>query len=137
MREAIKAAAIFLGLAALIAGVMFCLLTGMAEARWKPEYAQLPQATRDWYESRELTAAAQARFHFKSCCAQSDVVAAKFAVSKLGGADQWFYQLAGEEKWQLVPDDIVHPDEHAPSGRAVMFAVAGIPVCFFPPDGGI
>ena len=136
MKEALRAAALFLlGVIGLIG--LAVLWAPPAPARWKPEYAQLPQATRDWYESRELTAAAQARFHFKSCCAQSDVVAAKFAVSKLGGADQWFYQLAGEEKWQLVPDDIVHPDEHAPSGRAVMFAVAGIPVCFFPPDGGI
>lgn len=136
MREALRAAALFLvGVLLLLAGAI--LVAGPAPVRWKAEYAELPQATRDWYRTRELTPAAQKRFAFKSCCDNSDVVRAKFAVSKLNGTDQWFYQLPGEEKWQQVPDDVIHWDEHAPSGEPVMFVFAGHPTCFYPPSGGI
>jgi hypothetical protein len=140
MREALRAGWLFLKLTALLV-IGYCLLAvffpALVEARWKPEYAALPQEVRDWFATRELTPAAQQRFHFKSCCAQSDVVQAKFAVSKLNGADEWFYQLAGEAAWKRVPPDIVHPDEHAPSGEAVLFVFMGEPTCFFPPQGGI
>ena len=104
-------------------------------AHWKPEYAQLPQATQDWYATRELTQAAQLKFHFKSCCNHSDVVNAQFRVSKTTGNDEWFWRNRGQ--WLRIPDDIIHWDEHAPDGNAVMFAIGDEPTCFFPPGGGI
>lgn len=105
-------------------------------ARWKPEYAQASPEVRDWYKAQELTPAAQLRFHFKSCCDNSDRVKTRFAVSKLSGADQWFYQLP-DGTWREVPPDIIHWDKHAPGGEPVLFAFQGQPTCFFPPDGGI
>lgn len=113
---------------------VLALMTTAAQARWKAEYAQAPQATRDWYQSRELTEAAQLRFHFKSCCAHSDVVKTKFKVGG-AGSDEWWW-LNGET-WSRIPSDIIHWDQHSPNGEAVLFAVGGNPVCFFPPDGGI
>ena len=140
MIEAFRAAWFWLrilAIVAVLAALYLVLRADPATARWKPEYAQAAPEVRSWYETRELTAAAQKRFHFKSCCANSDVVKAKFAVSKLAGADQWFYQLAGEDKWREVPPDIIQWDQHAPNGEAVLFAFLGKPTCFFPPDGGI
>lgn len=104
-----------------------------AAARWKPQYAALPQPVRDWYATRELTAAAQARFNFKSCCARSDVVKTRFKVSG-AGADEWFW-LDGA-RWRRVPADIIHWNEHAPGGGAVLFALGSEPTCFFPPESG-
>lgn len=127
-------AAVFLA-AAVLALILATACSHPAGATWKPEYASVPKEIRDWYESRKLTPAAKERFHFDSCCAHSDVVKTKF---KVGGAgnDQWFW-LDSDGKWQRVPDDIIHWDEHAPGGEPVMFAVGASPVCFFPPDGGI
>jgi hypothetical protein len=124
---------LYLVVVAAIIAIGLALLNA-AHARWKPEYANAPQAVQDWYQSRELTEAAQSRFHFKSCCAHSDVVKTKF---KVGGAgnDQWWW-LDGEA-WKRIPDDVIHWNEHAPDGMPVMFAVGGNPVCFYPPDGGI
>lgn len=121
-------------LAALSVFAVLLVTSTRCHATWKPEYASQPQEVRDWYESRELTAAARDRFHFKSCCAHSDVVKTKF---KVGGAgnDQWRW-LDGDT-WHRIPDDIIHWNEHAPGGEPVMFAVGANPVCFFPPDGGI
>lgn len=103
-----------------------------AAARWKPEYANAAPVVRDWYESRVLTEAAQKRFHFKSCCAHSDVVKTKFRV---GAGDEWWW--LDDATWRRVPDDIIHWDQHAPDGQPVLFAVGGQPVCFFPgQDGG-
>jgi hypothetical protein len=115
-------------------GVVFLLTIYPLQAHWRPEYAQLPQATQDWYSSRELTEAAQLRFHFKSCCAHSDTVSTQFRVNKTTGTDEWFWLNGG--KWKRIPDDIIHWDQHAPDGQAVMFAIGDEPTCFFPPDAG-
>lgn len=111
---------------------LIALPTATAQARWKAEYADASPVVRDWYESRVLTEAAQKRFPFKSCCAHSDVVKTKF---KTTTGDEWWW-LDGAT-WRQVPADIIHWDQHAPDGQPVMFAVGGLPVCFFPPDGGI
>jgi hypothetical protein len=108
------------------------LLSFPASARWKPEYAQLPQATQDWYQAQELTTAAQKRFAFKSCCDHSDVVHTKF---RAGASDEWYW-LDATNQWQRVPDDIIHWDTPTPDGQAVMFAVGNEPVCFYPPQSG-
>lgn len=105
-----------------------------AKAKWKPEYANVPQSVRDWYETRELTPAAQQRFRFKSCCAHSDVVKTKFKVSGTGN-DEWWW-LDGKT-WKRVPDDIIHWGSSTPTGEPIMFAVGNQPTCFFPADGGI
>lgn len=114
---------------------VICFGSMPVAARWKAEYANAPQAVRDWYESRELTPEAQRRFNFKSCCAHSDVVKTKF---KVGGAgnDEWWW-LAADGKWHRVPDDVIHWNEHAPGDQPVMFAMDEKPTCFFPPGGGI
>jgi len=76
-------------LAGLIVACSFLTMMLPAPARWKPGYAELPQSVRDWYKEQELTLAAQEVFHFKSCCANSDVVRAKFRVNKINGNDEW------------------------------------------------
>jgi len=120
-----------IAVAAFTAIFILFLMIHPAGAKWKPEYANSPQHVRDWYETRELTEAARKRFHFKSCCAHSDVVKTKFRV---GAADEWWW-LDGET-WRRIPDDIIHWDQHSPKGEAVLFAVGGHPVCFFPPESG-
>lgn len=104
-----------------------------AHAHWKPEYAELPQDVRDWYTAQELTPAAQQRFAFKSCCNNSDVVKTKFKVGGVGN-DEWWW-LDGQT-WKRIPEDVIHWGIVAPGGGAVMFAVGGMPVCFYPPEGG-
>ena len=114
-----------------------------ASGRWKPEYAQLPEDVRDWYRSAELTAPAQERFGFKSCCDSSDVVKSQFRVDRTTGADQWFYLKDGV--FLPIPPDIIHWGEHAPDNQPTLFALAhqigshqaGELTCFYPPDGGI
>jgi uncharacterized membrane protein YbaN (DUF454 family) len=130
------------GLAALLAVAAFFVITLLlllmakpVHATWKPEYAAVDPAVRNWYETRELTPAAQQRFAFKSCCAHSDVVKTKFKVAKSSGVDEWWWLDGGT--WKRIPDDVIHWDEHAPSGEPVMFAVGSEPTCFYPPDGGL
>jgi hypothetical protein len=122
---------------ALCAGVTITvlILNCQSPARWKPEYAQADPAVRDWYATRTLTPEAQKRFPFTSCCDHSDVVKTRFMVNRTDGGDEWFWLDDG--KWRRIPPDIVHTDEHAPSGRGVLFIYEDEPTCFFPPGGGI
>ena len=116
--------------------VLIVCKVDFANARWKPEFSQASQSSIDWYESRTLTPEAEARFHFHSCCAQSDSVKTKFKVGGTGN-DEWFWLDDGE--WRKVPQDIIHQDEHNPNGEATLFVMPGTkqPTCFYPPDGGI
>ena len=107
----------------------------LANATWKPEYAQLPKEVQDWYRNAELTEAAQARLHIKYCCAKADVVKTKFRVNRTSGADEWEWLDNGE--WKVVPPDIIHVGESAPSGEPTLFVWSGKPTCFFPGRGGI
>jgi hypothetical protein len=118
-------------LAALSAGV----LISQADARWKPEYVNAPQAVRDWYQHAQLTKKAQMRFAFKSCCAHSDVVRTKFRVSRTDGRDEWFW-LDGQD-WRRIPDDIIHWGEHAPDRQPTLFVYQGHETCFWPGESGI
>lgn len=101
------------------------------------QWASVDPAIRHWYETRQLTPAAQQRLGWKSCCAHSDVVKTRFKVSATDRGDDWFW-LDGQT-WKRIPADIVHRDEHAPGGAATLFVAQGLGVatCFFPPDGGI
>ena len=122
-------------LAALICALAMIALLSPGFSRWRPEYAELPQATREWFRTRTLTPAAQARFNFSNCCDHADVVDTKFRVDKTTGNDQWWW-LNGTQ-WQRVPDDIIHWDQHHPEGKAILFvAPSKLPVCFFPPESG-
>lgn len=95
-------------------------------------YANSPN--KDWYQKAETTLRSRARLGFDSCCAHSDVVKTRFRVAS-DGSDDWEY-LDGNT-WREVPPDIIHHDRSAPGGEPVMFAILGIPVCFFKPSGGI
>lgn len=97
------------------------------------QYANSPN--HDWYQNAELTEAAQKRLGFKSCCAHSDVVRTRFRPSA-NGDDGWEY-VDAKGQWQRVPDDIIHEDTFAPGGQPIMFAIGGLPTCFFKPQGGI
>lgn len=123
---------------AVVVGVVFVAAIAVwcssASARWKPEYAQLPQATRDWYRDAELTEAAKKRFNFTKCCDQSDVVKTKFKVGGTGG-DQWWW--LNDNKWQRIPDDVIHWGVSAPGGLPTLFVLGGQPTCFFPGEGGL
>jgi hypothetical protein len=79
-----------------------------ARARWKAEYASHTKQNRDWYESQMTTAATRERIQanwYISCCPHTDTVKARFAVSKVDGADKWFYQIEGTKEWRTVPAD--------------------------------
>jgi hypothetical protein len=41
------------------------LFPATSPARWKPQYASVPQEIQDWYKSRKLTDAAAKRFAFR------------------------------------------------------------------------
>ncbi len=111
------------------------LVLGPAEARWKAEYANAPQAVRDWYQNAELTKKAQMRFAFKSCCAHSDVVKTQFRVNKTDGRDEWYW-LDGTA-WRRIPDDIIHWGESAPDKQPTLFVYRGHETCFWPGESGI
>jgi len=122
--------------------VMLFVLAGpisQAQARWKAEYASHSKQERDWYESQTTTAATRERIQanwYISCCLHADTVKARFAVSKVDGADKWFYQIEGTKEWRAVPADTVQPDIATPEEKPVLFVDATGrefgPVCFFP-----
>lgn len=119
--------------------IAFALLASLfvapAGATWKPQYADADPAVQDWYRNAELTPAAQEKFHFKSCCAHSDVVKTKFRVNKTNGADEWWY-LDADNQWQKIDDDLIHWGESAPDGQPTMFAIGSMPTCFWPGASG-
>ncbi len=117
------------------ATIVATVLASPVGATWKPEYANQPFEVQQWYRNAELTRAAQTRFPFKKCCDHSDVVKTKFNVNKTSSGDEWFW-LDGEQ-WRRIPDDIIHWQEHAPSGQPTLFIYNGKETCFFPGDGGI
>lgn len=136
MREAVEAARQWVVIALWAALVVSVVAIGSALATWKPEYASQPQAVQDWYKNAELTPAARERFSFQKCCDQSDVVKTKFRVGA-NGHDVWEWLNPDTGKYEVVPADIIHYDEHAPGGMPVLFVFQGQPTCFFVPDAGI
>ena len=108
------------------------IVSGRDNGQW----GNVDPAIRQWYETRELTPAAQKRLHYVSCCAHADVVKTQFRVEAGSAIDQWFW-LTDAGSWSEVPTDIIHWHQHSPTGEPVLFAVGGRPVCFFPPDAGI
>lgn len=118
-----------LGAAAL--GFVLPLAAPRAIAQHIDRYGHIDPAVREWYRTRTLTPAAEKRIGFKSCCDAGDVVHTRF---RAGQGDEWLWLNNG--KWEIVPPDIVHWGEVAPTGEPVLFAVGGKPVCFFPGAGG-
>lgn len=116
--------------------ILALLLSYPAGARWKPEYTQLPQSVKDWYQNAELTEAARKRFNFIKCCAQADTVQTRFKVNKTTGRDEWWY-INHNGSWEQIPDDIIHWGQSGPEGKPVLFVITNRPVCFFPPESGI
>ena len=131
--------------AALALAGAFCLALCPARATWKPEYANQPFEVQQWYRNAELTKEAQGRFPFKKCCDHADVVKTRFRVDRTSGGDEWYWWDAERaaspygngDGWRRVPDDVVHPNEHAPDGQPTLFIYNGKETCFFPADGGI
>ena len=113
----------------------FGLVIGSADARWKPEYANAPQAVQDWYRNAELTPRSQYRFAFKKCCEHADVVKTQFRVNRANGGDEWYW-LDGTN-WRRVPDDIIHWGETAPMNQPTLFVYQGKETCFWPGESGI
>ena len=111
------------------------LLISQAEARWKSEYANVPQAVRNWYQTAQLTPKAQMRFAFKNCCEHADVVKTQFRVNRLDAGDEWYW-LDGQD-WRRIPDDIIHWGETAPSKQPTLFVYQGKETCFWPGESGI
>jgi len=122
------------------ASIAAAILAVPVGATWKPEYANQPFEVQQWYRNAELTKAAQTRFPFKKCCDHSDVVKTRFNVNKTSAGDEWYWwnaDKAGDDKWQRVPEDVIHWDKRAPSGLPTLFTYNGKETCFFPGDGGI
>lgn len=122
---------------------VFALLLALAvaatagQARWKDEYAQLPEATRAWFRNAELTQAARKRLSgWKKCCDHADWFRTQFKPG--AAADEWLYEYAPGQ-WKVIPPDIIHY-EHDPSMPAeirregVLFIYQGTETCFWPPS---
>lgn len=118
-----------------LAVIALLVVSQQVRAEWKPEYAQAPQATRDWYRNAELTDAAQARFRYKKCCDHADVVKTQFRVSTVDGNDEWYWFDNG--RWRRIPPDVIHWGESAPGGQPTLFVYGGQETCFWPGTGGI
>jgi len=113
---------------------MLFLSTSMAT--YKSEYADAPQAVKDWYANAELTEAAKQRFSFTKCCNQAESVKTAFRVG-VKGNDVWEYQKP-DGSWGVVPEDVIHYGQSGPHGEAILFQLpSGEITCFFPPDGGL
>lgn len=120
----------------MVAAVLAFTISAPSQATWKPEYAAAPQEVQDWYRHAQLTNAARSRFGFQNCCDGPDVVQTKFNVNRVDGRDEWYW-LNGD-KWQRIPDDIIHWGESAPGGKPTLFVLPdGRPTCFYPGEGGI
>lgn len=119
--------------------VVMLIASCSVRAEWKPEYAQVAPALRDWYAHAQLTEAAQKRFSFTSCCAHSDVVHTRFRVG-VKGADVWEFwdEFAAPSGWREVPADIIHWGEAAPDGQPTLFRLGagGALTCFWPGESG-
>ena len=118
----------------LILAALVCL-GGPAEARWKAEYSKASVEVQDWYANARIAPAAQHRFTFLGCCANSDVVKTHFQHNKTTKGDEWYWWK--DNNWVRIPDDIIHWGESAPGGQATLFVTtSGLETCFWPPDSG-
>ncbi len=118
-----------------LAALLLVVFDHVVHAEWKPQYASQPIEVQMWYRNAELTKAAQGRFPFKKCCDNSDVVHTKFRVDRTTAKDVWEW-LDGAT-WRVIPEDIIHWNEHAPNKQPTLFIYAGKETCFFPGEEGI
>ena len=112
--------------------------TTMADDLW----ANSPY--KGWAGKQEVMPAARPRFCQPatmncSCCNGADIVKTQFRVSKKVGPsgypeDEWWFLNRITNKWDKVPDDIIHWDEPTPTGEAVLFIYMSQVRCFFPPQ---
>jgi hypothetical protein len=112
-----------------------------ADARWKPEFAQLEPEVRDWYKGQTMTQQAWERLgspSWHSCCEHGDVFKTQFRVGPgAHGEDEWWYLKDGA--WKQVPPDTIHWGQNAPGGLPTLFIYqnTGEELCFYPPEGGL
>lgn len=93
-----------------------------------------------WYNNAQLTPAAKLRLGISRCCSGDDVVETQFKSNQNKPYKDVYYYLKDGE-WLVIPPDIIHWGEHAPDGRATLFALktahgslpVGTPTCFYPP----
>ena len=90
----------------------------------------------DWYKAQKLNPEAQARLQvgWSSCCEHSDVVKTKFKVVRSDQEVEWYW--LNENRWDKVPDDIIHWNTPTPTGEPILFVYRGTPTCFYPGDQG-
>jgi hypothetical protein len=73
-----------------------------------------------------------------SCCNGAEIVKTKFRVAG-DYSDAWDWLNPRTQKWERVPDDIIHWDEPTPDKQGVAFEYpigSGKLRCFFPPQEG-
>lgn len=105
-----------------------------------------------WAEDQQVMPQARGRFACVdpalfplstcSCCNGAEIVRGKFRLSVEDGPDgypfeEWEWLNPKTNKWQLVPEDIIHWGEPTPDKRAVAFEYpigSGVLRCFFPPQ---
>ncbi len=120
--------------------LLLALIPTLAQAEWKPQYAEAPQEVRDWYHSQEVNPEAQGRLNlpFKSCCGSGDTFHTRFRLLNDGskyGAETYEYEQDG--KWKLVPSDIIKRAK-TPDGRPKLFLRdKTLPICFIIDEEGI
>lgn len=106
-----------------------------ALAGWADEQDVMPEARPRFCEN--LAAGNRC-----SCCNGAEIVRGKFRLSVENGPDgfpyeQWDWLNPNTNRWQPVPDDIIHWDEPTPDKQAVAFEYpigSGVLRCFFPPQ---
>ena len=100
------------------------LLTQIAEATWKPEYAQADPQLQAWYSS-------QYNAQGKSCCAQSDAYAyyGDYTINADGSVE-----FDSGDVHHKVPADKVLLGTN-PTGHAVWWHAGNTTYCFAPGGG--
>jgi hypothetical protein len=95
-----------------------------------------------WAQQQQVMPAARTRVGCESptsncsCCSGPDIVRTKFRVAK-DRSDAWDWLNPATNRYERVPDDIIHWGAPTPTREGLMFVYQDKPRCFFPPqDGG-
>ena len=131
-----------LGVIALAIATFAVVLINFARA--DDPWSQSPY--KGWADKQQVMPAAKSRMgcmdaaSYCSCCNGSEIVKSKFRPIKSNTFDEdgWEWLNIRTNKWEQVPDDVIHWQEKTPNGQAVAFEYpigSGILRCFFPPNG--
>jgi hypothetical protein len=164
-RDALTAALAVVAAALIFLFAVVIMTARTAEATWKPEYGNNPEAIQRWFSEAAVMPSAQTRLGVTLCCHSAERLMTKFVGGK--GGDDWSYYPdpnCTHSGCTLlpIPSDVVHDepigltagaheafDKSSPEDKTrtikmleamkregVLFIYRGSPSCFWPPEGG-